>query len=605
MSDMIEWLSEHDETRLTGEAGRYRIGRATEAFWAMYDANPDTYLKKGWESFPTTSGRFIKASAGILVQPPTANLPCPKPPSFLRDFQGPHFKNLWNVFGKQTSAGDFSDTGTGKTYVTIAMALELDLPLFVVCMLAGMDKWQRLIQYYGAKCVAVGNYEFFKTTNDFGEMQAVYSPWKIFVAATAELAPGGKVVHKFCPFPKTKVFPDYKQAVDYLFARTYVRPQAMTDWETKTGKSLRLFSREIRGYKWKVPQGTFMVFDEAHKCKSQDSQNMRLLVAAKPYVTEALTATPGVTPRDFMSMGYALGLHNLYDFDVWTEKHGCRRVFTQGKTRKFIGWDYAKKSGGLEALNLELFPLRASRMRISEIPGFPKTVITAESFTAKEAPEVQKAYAAFVRECKAAIEAKKMLPVTSVLRFRMLIEKLKIPLFINQIEEAHDNGFSVAMFVNFTETLKLLSAKFKDAPLIHGGQKKGEREAGRLKFENNITNTILLNSEAGGASLDLHDIHGDHPRMALISPTYNPYTLKQIFGRVNRDGGKTTSFQRILFMAGTQEEKVCAKVRLKLKAFDTVNGDVTEKDLIEDAVMGAFDLKDLETLIEGEGNEGQ
>ncbi len=331
---------------------------------------------------------------------------------------------------------------------------------------------------------------------------------------------------------------------------------------------------------------------------------MRLLSAAKPYVTEALTATPGVTPRDFKSLGYALGLHNLYDFDVWTERHGCRRVFTQGKTRKFIGWDYAKKSGGLEALNLELYPLRASRMRISEIPGFPKTVITAESFTAKEAPEVQKAYAAFVQECKAAIEAKKMLPVTSVLRFRMLIEKLKIPLFINQIEEAHENGFSVAMFVNFTETLKLLSKKFPDAPLIHGGQKKTDREFGRMKFESNQVKTILINSEAGGASLDLHDIHGGHPRMALISPTYNPYTLKQIFGRVNRDDGKTVSFQRILFMAGTQEEKVCAKVRLKLKAFETVNGDVTEKDLIEDAVMGAFNLEEFENLSEGEENVG-
>ncbi len=348
-----------------------------------------------------------------------------------------------------------------------------------------------------------------------------------------------------------------------------------------------------------------MVFDEAHKCKSEDSQNMRLLSASKPYVTEALTATPGVTPRDFMALGYALGLHNLYDFDLWTEKHGCRRIYSQGKSRKFIGWDYGKKSGGLEALNLELYPLRASRMRISEIPGFPKTVITAECFTAKEAPEIQKVYAAFVRDCKAAIEAKKMLPVTSVLRYRMLIEKLKIPLFVNQIEEAHEAGFSVAMFVNFTETLELLHKKFPDAPLIHGGQKKTDREFGRLRFENNQVKTILLNSEAGGTSLDLHDIYGEHPRMALISPTYNPYTLKQIFGRVNRDGGKSTSFQRILFMAGTQEEKVCDKVKLKLKAFDTVNGDLLASDLIEDVAMGAFSLEEMDTTLnEGIANVG-
>lgn len=601
MSD-IQWLSEHDETRLSGESGRYKIGLPKPEFWTAFDADPEAYKLRGWEAFTTSSGRFIKVPAGILVEPPTAKTPCPKPPRFLRDFQGPHFKALWDVFGHQTAAGDFSDTGTGKTYVTLALALEMNLPVFVVCMLAGMDKWIKLIKYFGVKCVSVGNYEYFKTANDFGEMQAVYSAFRVFDAVTQETAPGGKIVHKFCPFPKTKVFADYKECLAYIQKRTYVRPVQLENWEKKTGKSLRLFARDIRGYKWNLPRGTFMVFDEAHKCKSEDSQNARLLAASKPYVTEILTATPGVTPRDFRSMGYALGLHNLYDFDLWTEKYGCRRVFTQGKTKKFIGWDYAKKSGGLEALNLELFPLRASRMRIAEIPGFPKTVITAECFSAKEAPELQQVYAAFVRDCKAAIEAKKMLPVTSVLRYRMLMEKLKVPLYLSQIEEAHEAGFSVAMFVNFKETMELLSKKLPDAPVIHGGQKKGERERGRLRFENNEVKTILLNIQAGGASLDLHDIHGGHPRMALISPTYNPYDLKQVFGRVNRDGGKSTSFQRIVFMAGTQEEKVCEKVKLKLKAFETINGDLTEKDLIEDVALGAFDVGELETQMEDKEN---
>lgn len=598
MPPEIEWLSEHDETRLSGESGRYRIGRPIPSFWTAFDANPAPYLAKGWEVFNTSSGRFIKAPAGILVEPPTAKIPAPKPPKFLRDFQVPHFKALWDVYAHQTAAGDFSDTGTGKTYVTLALALEMNLPIFVVCMLAGMDKWIKLIKQFGVRCVSVGNYEYFKGANEFGEMQAVYSAFRVFDAVTQEMVPGGKIVHKFCPFPKTKVFSEYKECLDYIGKRTYVRPAQLEAWEKKTGKSLRLHARDIRGYKWNLPRGTFLVFDEAHKCKAEDSQNSRLLTAAKPYVTEILTATPGVTPRDFMAIGYSLGLHNLYDFDLWTEKHGCRRVFTQGKTKKFIGWDYGKKSGGLEALNLELYPLRASRMRISEIPGFPKTVITAECFTAKEAPELQKVYMAFVRDCKAAIEAKKMMPVTSVLRYRMLMEKLKVPLYLSQIAEAHENGFSVAMFVNFTETLKMLSAKLPDAPLIYGGQKKAEREKGRLRFENNEVKTILLNSEAGGASLDLHDVHGEHPRMALISPTYNPYTLKQIFGRVNRDGGKSTSFQRIIYMAGTQEEKVCEKVKLKLKAFETVNGDVTEADLIEDVAMGAFDVAEFETQTE-------
>lgn len=601
---MIEWLSEHDETAVSGAAGRFRIGRPLPAFWADYEKNPDYWNSRGFEIFTTSSGKFIKSPPDILIDPPCARIPCPRPPSFLRDFQGPHFKNLWEIFSRQTSAGDFSDTGTGKTYVTVALARELEMPIFVVCMLAGMDKWQKVIREFGAKAIAVGNYEHFKTENDFGEMEIAYYPFSIWKMLTAKKsADGKKEAVPFCPFPKTKAFRTYEECLDYLFSRTFIRSRLIEDFEERTGKSLRLKAREIRGYKWKLPKNTFVVFDEAHKCKAEDSQNMRLLVAAKPYVTEALTATPGVTPRDFRALGYCLGLHRLYDFDLWTETHGCRRVFAKGKKEKFIGWNYAAKSGGLEKLNQELFPARAARMRISEIPSFPKTVITAECLTAKEAPEIAKAYANLVKECRAFIEAGKMLPVTSVLRYRMLVEKLKVPLFLEQIQEANEGGFSVAMFVNFTETLELLLKKMPGTPVIHGGQKKAEREGARYSFEINRAKNIFLNSQAGGTSLDLHDIHGGHPRMALISPTYNPYDLKQVFGRVNRDGALSTSFQRIIYMAGTQEEKVCEKVKLKIKAFETINGDVTEKDLIEDGLLGMLSPKDMENLLGGTENE--
>lgn len=591
----ITWLSDHDES-LNGGIVRMRVGKPSDIFLTEYDKDPESYQQKGYTVFGTTSGRFVKQTLQILVNPPTKGLPVPKPPSFLRDFQKGHFLSLWDCYTRGTSAGDFSDTGTGKTYVTIALALAMNRPLFVVCLLAGMDKWKRLIRDFGVKSICVGNYEFFKGDNEFGRMQTFFYPAKIFNAVTMKENGQGVSVPAFCPFPKTKRFKTFELALEYLFARTYVRPQALTAFENKTGKSLRMLSREITGYEWRLPPETFIVFDEAHKCKGEDTQNSRLLIAAKPYVTEIVTATPGVTPRDFRATGYSLGLHSLYDFDLWTEVHGCRRVYTQGKTRKFIGWDYAKGSGGLDSLSKELYPAHASRMRISEIPGFPKTVITAESFDAKEAPEVNKLYAEFVSDCKDKVAQKKMIPVTSVLRFRMLVEKLKVPLYASLIEEAHENGFSVAMFVNFTDTLNLLKKRFLDAPVIHGGQKKADREAGRLRFENNEVKTILVNIQAGGASLDLHDIHGGFPRMALISPTYNPYDLKQTFGRVRRDAAKSTSFQRIIYMAGTQEEKVCEKVRLKLKAFDEVNAEVTESDLIEDVLLRTLSPQEREKI---------
>ena len=598
---MITWLSEHYETSLhSGTVQSYKIGLGTAEFWKEYDTDTPTWAGKGIIAFSTSSGRFVKCYKGDLQLPPALDLPPPKPPSFLRDFQIPHFNHLWTGYTKQTCLGDFSDTGTGKTYVTVALALALNRPLFVVSLMAGMDKWQKVIKQYGAKALCIGNYEYFKTDNDFGKMQCVYRPYEIFRRLTFK--PGQNI---FCPFPKEKKFSHYNDCINYLFSRTHIRLKHLEAWEKEYGRRFRILAREITGYEWNLPKNTMIVFDEVHKCKSEDSQNMRLLVAAKPWVSELLSATPGITPRDFKATGYALGLHNLYDFDLWTENHGCHRVYTEGGKQKFIGWKYSKKSHGLETLSEEIYPAHASRMRISEIPDFPKTVITAECFSAKEAPELNRLYLKLVDECKACIKAKTMLPVTAVLRYRQAIELFKVRLFLELIDEAHEAGFSVALFVNFTATLEALSKKLPGIPIIMGGQNKLERESRRLAFERNQVNTILLNVEAGGTSLDLHDIYGDKPRMSLISPTYNPYTLKQVFGRVHRDGGKTTSFQRIVYMAGTQEERVCEKVKLKMKAFETINGDITTDDLIEDILLDTANLNDLENLTINLGIENE
>ncbi|HEX3102326.1 MAG TPA: helicase-related protein, partial [Pyrinomonadaceae bacterium] len=523
---MIEWISEHDETNAGGASARFRIGRPLPEFVTQWDANREAMEKAGYRVFHTSDGSFVKIELGVIVSPPTQGIKCPKPPSFLRDFQIPHFENLWNVYSLQTAVGDFSDTGTGKTYVQIAMALVLDRPLFVLCPLAATSNWIRLIKKLGAKCICVGNYEYFKGDNPFGAMEIFYVPAKIFKLLSKE----------FCPFPARKAFSSYGECLDYLFRKSFLRKSHLDSYAEKTGKNLKLVSREIREYKWHLPPKSMLVFDEAHRCKSEKSQNMRLLTAAKPYVTSALTATPGITPRDFRALGYVLGMHNFYDFDLWTENHGCRRIYAGKDKAKFIGWDYSQKSGGLESLSQELFPRRAARMRVAEIPGFPETSITAEAFSADEAPELQKAYLACVSACEADVAGKKMIQVSAILKYRMLAEKLKVPLFISLIEEAHENGFSVAVFVNYKESMRLLHERFPEVPMVYGGQKPAEREAGRLDFFENKIKTIFLNVQAGGTAIDLHDIYGGHPRMSLISPTYNPYDLQQIFGRVHRDG---------------------------------------------------------------------
>jgi hypothetical protein len=139
--------------------------------------------------------------------------------------------------------------------------------------------------------------------------------------------------------------------------------------------------------------------------------------------------------------------------------------------------------------------------------------------------------------------------------------------------------------VNFKTTMQKLKEHFKTAPLVYGAQKSEEREAGRLRFQSNEERVIILNIQAGGESIDLHDTDGNFRRMSLISPTYNGFHLKQVFGRVRRGGGKSKSIQRLIYMADTVERDVCKKVREKLASFDTLNGELETATLVEDKIL--------------------
>ena len=54
--------------------------------------------------------------------------------------------------------------------------------------------------------------------------------------------------------------------------------------------------------------------------------------------------------------------------------------------------------------------------------------------------------------------------------------------------------------------------------------------------------------QAGGVGVSLHDLHGGHPRMSIISPTWSGQDLKQVLGRIHRAGSKTPAIQKIVFV---------------------------------------------------------
>lgn len=314
----------------------------------------------------------------------------------------------------------------------------------------------------------------------------------------------------------------------------------------------------------------------AHNCKGTDTKNALMLKDSTDYPLLLLSATLAESPLDLRAVAHVTGLAPWSKFINWLFRVGCRKAQFGG-----LHLPAHARESALSYLHEELFQKRGSRIRIAELGDkFPETQITAEAFDLGDPDEIQKIYDEMEAELDALTDAmsgdKPGNPLTIQLRARQRVELLKVPGVAALAQNYVDEGASVAIFTNFRDTLDALKERLKTNCAVYGGQKPGEREAAISAFQADESRTIIVNIQAGGEGISLHDTHGNHPRVALIFPTYEADKLRQATGRVRRSGGMSKSIQRILFAAGTVEERVCKKVQAKLANIDLLNdGDLS------------------------------
>ena len=334
----------------------------------------------------------------------------------------------------------------------------------------------------------------------------------------------------------------------------------------RTGKTLHGFWNQRKQFTWFVPEGTLVIFDEVHRCKGKDSQNAKMLRDAKGLPLLLLSATLAENPMELRAVSHVTGLSDWHSFWSWLLRNGCKK----GR----FGLEFNKhRQDVLAKLHEELFVRRGSRIRIADLGDqFPETQITAEALDFGD--EIDRIYKEMDAELSALEERaendKPAQALTIALRARQQVELCKVPGIVSLAQDFLDEGKSVVVFTNYRATLDALCTKLKTECAIHGGQDADERQDCIDRFQANQERVIVVNIVAGGVSLSLHDIHNTNPRVALVCPTYSATDLRQALGRVHRSGG-SKSLQRILFAAGTIEEKICARVSAKLERLDLLN----------------------------------
>lgn len=467
-------------------------------------------IKKRKNSWILTETTEVMNSRNVAISEADLDIKPLKDTSGLRPWQIPSAEKLAAIIRKQGASIDGSDLGTGKSYSAIATARELELNIFVVCPKAVMAQWERVIRDHfkmNHKLVGIINYESLRI---------------------------GKTQSKYASYVKRR--------------------------ETRR-----------KEFVWKIPKDTLIIWDESQKLKNYKTKNSETCEAAlkQGYKMLFCSATNATNPLELRTVGTALKLfNNSKQYYKWLYEHGV----TKGR----FGLEFKGDNTVLNKLHNDIFVDRGVRLSRDTIPNFPESEIIAECYDMEE--DTRNKINNIYREMRSELERLKKKEkkdngnhLTVILREREKIELLKVPLFVEMIEEGIENGMSVVVFLNFTQTIKSISEKLNMSCIFDGKINEKIRQLNVDKFQANKERIILINLQSGGSGLSLHDLDGKFPRMALISPSYSAVNMRQALGRIWRDSAKSKSIQKIVFVAGTVEEKVCKSVTEKLNNLDLIN----------------------------------
>jgi hypothetical protein len=460
-------------------------------------------------------GADVKETLPTVITPQVGKI---TPPERLEDVDTTHLLprqvpavfTLSRALAQLNATLDASDTGTGKTYVGCGVARQLGLRPLVMCAKANRITWIRTLRLFGVEPLDVLSYE---------KVRAGNTPW--------------------------------------------------CKWESPT--KMKADGKFV----WKLPLNSMLILDEVHRCNATNSQNAKMLIAARAQGVPILmaSATAASSPLEMRGIGYALGLHWMQNFWQWCRQHGC-------EANPFGGLHFDKNDERNKKIMLgihkQLFPARAFRTRIDELGDeFPPTSIYAEEADmGANTKKINMVYG-MMQDAIARLEKRSENYSASIfaeiMKARMSAELLKIPALTEMAHDGLDEGMSVILFVNFNDTALTLKHALKDFGMIVGGQKEADRNQAIDDFQANKLRGLICNIRAGGESISLHDLHGGHPRLSIISPNYSAIQMKQVFGRPWRTGAKTKSIQRIIFAADTIEETACDAVRSKLQNLSLLN----------------------------------
>lgn len=181
--------------------------------------------------------------------------------SKLLNYQIPHCLSMIFAFENSNIIVDASDTGTGKTYCSLAICKQFGLKPIIVCPKSVIENWKNVCEFFEIEPENIINYE--------------------------------KVIN--------------------------------TSFSSKNHESYPfvLFNREEKTYEWILQPYHIVILDEVHRCKNVTTLHSRLLLSLKGTTNKIimLSATLADKIKLFQNFGYIMNFYeNPRKFNYWLEK---------------------------------------------------------------------------------------------------------------------------------------------------------------------------------------------------------------------------------------------------------------------------------------------
>jgi Helicase conserved C-terminal domain len=474
--------------------------------------------------------------------------------------QPEHSEFLFESLHKNKFAWDGSDTGTGKTYSTCAILHNLRGKKFVIiCPKLGIPKWSGVLKKFGLHAEFILNYEVIAR----GNLKKIYR------------------YHERGVSPSGIKWSD----VPYF----------------------------LRG-EWKIPKDWIVVMDESHRTKGVESLNSGLVFDLKNqgYTVLMLSATQAMTPMDMRAFGYIADMHKgMHHTPGRGQNNGMNifKTFCTDAGAEFTGSfgamyfdssDPESRQKLYTVVHKYLFEDKkmAHRMRREDFGDLFRTnSVEATSYDMGEnSRKIRGVYDDMQRELARLQErvdnySQHILAIITAARRK--VELLKVPSLCEITEDLWDEGKTILIFVNYTDTIDALyarlSKKFGEQWIgkIYGEQTVKQRWNDINAVQADRKRIMLINIAAGCELIDLNDITGSYPRAALINPGYRAISIVQSIGRADRAGTLTDIFTNLVLASGTIEDSVGAKFNSKKGHLDIL----LDGDLIPDGV--AFNVGNI------------